>query len=368
MHSNDPISNSDPARRPEDGPARKMIKCVIWDLDDTIWQGTLLNGEARELTRGVSDIVRELDARGILQSVASKNDHDAAWPLVEAFGLSEFFLHPQISWSGKADSVRLIAEGLGIALDAIAFIDDQAAERDEVAFYLPQVRVIDALDIAGLLDRAEFQPGVITAETRTRRAMYRTDIARSEAEKQFRGTRDAFLATLDMRMSIRPAMDGDLRRAEELTLRTNQLNTTGLTFSYDELEELARSPKHLLLVARLDDRYGSSGIIGLALVETAGTAWTIQLLIMSCRVITRGVGTVLLGHLLRRAADAGARLRALFVHTDRNRQMYVTYKFAGFREVSEDAGGALLEHSLERIHPLPAYVTVVSELDEEAVS
>ncbi|WP_245982603.1 HAD-IIIC family phosphatase [Trinickia fusca] len=349
----------------DDRRARKTVKCLVWDLDDTLWQGTLLNGGARELRDDVVAIVKELDARGILQSVASKNDHEVAWPLVEAFGLSEYFLHPQISWDSKADSVRAIAETLGIGLDTVAFIDDQAAERDEVAFYLPQVRVIDALELAGLLDRPEFRPDVITDETRMRRVMYRTDIARTEAEKHFTGTRDAFLITLGMRMTIRPAREGDLRRAEELTLRTNQLNTTGLTYSYQELEDLSRSPDHLLLVATLEDRYGSSGTIGLALVETGATAWTIRLLIMSCRVITRGVGTVLLGHLLRRAADAGVRLQAAFVHTDRNRQMYIAYKFAGFVEVSEDTGGVLLEHGLKQIHPLPAYVQVISDLDEE---
>ncbi|WP_103073562.1 HAD-IIIC family phosphatase [Solilutibacter silvestris] len=347
----------------EDRHAQKTIKCLVWDLDDTLWQGKLLNGEARELKKGVAEVVRQLDERGILQSVASKNDYAAAWPVVEAFGLAEFFLHPQISWAGKADAVRTIAERLGIGLDTVAFIDDQAAERDEVAFYLPQVNVIDATEIPGLLDRAEFRLDVVTDEARMRRLMYRTDIARVEAEKSFTGSRGAFLSTLGMRMSILPAADGDLQRAEELTLRTNQLNTTGLTYSYEELEDLARSPDHLLLVAKLEDRYGSSGIIGLALVETSATIWTIRLLIMSCRVMTRGVGTVLLGHLLRKSANAGVRLRASFVHTDRNRQMYVTYKFAGFREVSQDAAGLLLEHDLKRIHPFPDYVKLVSELD-----
>lgn len=364
MHFSRPMPTSDRHRDSDIRRSRKAVKCLVWDLDGTLWDGVLLNGEARELRSGVASIVRELDERGILQSVASKNDHTVAWPVVESFGLSEYFLHPQVSWEGKAEAVRTIAEKLGIGLDTMALIDDQVAERDEVAFYLPEVLVIDAADLSSLLDRPEFKPEVVTDESRMRRAMYRSDIERTEASNQFGGTRDAFLATLAMRMSIASAVDGDLMRAEELTLRTNQLNTTGLTYSYDELEHLARSSDHLLLVAKLDDRYGSSGTIGMALLETGTTTWTIRLLIMSCRVVSRGVGTVLLGYVLRRAAEAGVRLRAAFRHTDRNRQMYMTYKFAGFRDVSEGPEGIMLEHDLQRIHPLPAYVEVVSDLDQ----
>lgn len=346
-----------------------MIKCLVWDLDNTLWRGTLLNGEARELAHGAMDIVRTLDSRGILQSVASKNDHESTWPVIEAFGLAEYFLHPQISWAGKAESVQAIADKLGIGLDALAFIDDQAAERDEVAFFLPQVTIIDAIEMDRLLERPDLNPAMITDESRMRRVMYRTDLARSEAEKAFPGKRDAFLATLAMRIAIRPVGEDDLRRAEELTIRTNQLNTTGRTYGYEELEELANSQDHMLLVAKLDDCYGSSGTIGLALIETGNELWTIRLLIMSCRVMTRGVGSVLLAHVLQRASQSGVRLRAAFVHTDRNRQMYMTYKFAGFRDIGEEEGGTLLlEHDLRQIQPSPSYVTVVSDLDLTPIS
>jgi FkbH-like protein len=194
--------------------------------------------------------------------------------------------------------------------------------------------------------------------------MYRADIDRAAAETRFEGSRDAFLATLGTRMTVRRARAEDLDRAEELTVRTNQLNTSGRTYSHAELAQLARSPDHLLLVAELEDRYGSSGIVGLTLVEATPDRWTIRLFIMSCRVMTRGVGTVLLGHLLRRARRRCVRLLADFVPTDRNRQMLVTYKFAGFRQSGEVEGGILLEHMLERIPALPGYVALVSEEDD----
>ncbi|WP_235925930.1 hypothetical protein [Actinokineospora pegani] len=118
-------------------------------------------------------------------------------------------------------------------------------------------------------------------------------------------------------------------------MRTNQLNTTGRTYSYDELDAYRTSPDHLLLVARLTDRYGPYGNIGLALVET-GEQWRVKVLLMSCRVMSRGVGTVLINHLKRRARDAGAPLHADFVPTSRNRMMLVSFKFNGFKEVGRD--------------------------------
>ncbi|MBN8214396.1 MAG: HAD-IIIC family phosphatase [Xanthomonadales bacterium] len=350
--------------------ARKqpLIKCVIWDLDETLWDGALLEGGGRALKPGIVDIIRELDARGILQSIASKNDHHVAWPVVEAFGISEYFLFPQITWNSKADSVKSIAERLGIGIDALAFIDDQQIERDEVRCFLPQVTVIDSADIEGLLDREYLQPQGITDEARSRRLMYRADIERTGAGEAFTGTRDEFLATLGMRLTIHRVGPDDLRRAEELTIRTNQLNTTGLTYSYEELDAMSRSPTHLVLVVKLVDRYGSSGTIGLAVVQKEADMWTLWLLIMSCRVATRGVGTALIAYLVRRAADSGVRLRAAFAPTDRNRQMYIAYKFAGFRDSGETADGApgtvLLEHDFQRMPVLPPYISVIAEEDD----
>jgi FkbH-like protein len=147
-------------------------------------------------------------------------------------------------------------------------------------------------------------------------------------------------------------------RAEELTVRTHQLNTTGYTYSYEELDELRHSPNHLLLIAGLDDQFGSYGKIGLALVELGPQAWTIKLLLMSCRVISRGVGAVVLTQIMKLAKSAGVRLRAEFISNDRNRMMYVTYKFAGFREMESGGKAVVLENDLSRVQEFPAYIHV----------
>lgn len=337
---------------------KQSIKCVVWDLDDTVWDGILLEDQEVRVRPDVVEIIRTLDERGILHSIASRNDHDAAMARLREHGLDEYFLYPQINWNSKAASVAQIAQDINIGLDAIAFVDDQPFEREEVAFSHGKVLCLDSRRLDGLLDRSEFTPRFITDDSKVRRRMYMADIRRNREEAEFVGPTEEFLATLGMEFTIAPAREVDLQRAEELTVRTHQLNTTGYTYSYEELDELRRSPHHKLLVASLTDRHGTYGKIGLTLIECGPEVWTIKLLLMSCRVMSKGVGSILLNHIMALAREAGARLRAEFVSNGRNRQMLITYKFAGFKEIGREGETAVLENDLSLIQPFPGYVDV----------
>jgi FkbH-like protein len=337
---------------------RKRVKCVVWDLDNTLWQGTLLENDAVCLRPGVEEMVRALDERGILQSIASRNHPETALAKLREMGLEEYFLFPQINWGSKAASIRAITEALNIGVDSICFIDDEPFELSEVQSLLPEVLCVDQKHTPGLLQMPEFLAQTVTPESRMRRHMYLSDIQRRKIEEEFAGPHEEFLATLGMVFTISRAAPEDLARAEELTNRTNQLNTTGYTFSYEELEELRCSPNHLLLIAELSDKFGGYGKIGLALVKMAPQSWTIKLLLMSCRVMSRNVGTVMLNHILGRAQQSGVRLLSEFVANDRNRMMYVTYKFAGFKEVENRGAVQILEHPLKSIPPKPHFVTL----------
>lgn len=338
--------------------AAKKIKCVVWDLDHTVWSGILLEGDSLALRPGVREAIAAFDQRGILQSIASRNESGPAREQLKRFGLEHFFLHPQINWEAKSESVKRIAERLNLGLDTFAFVDDQAFERDEVRFSVPAVRTYDAAEIARLVDDPDFTPRVVTDDARRRREMYQADFTRQEAETSFKGPNDAFLATLDLEFSFGPAEAEDLARVEELVARTNQLNTTGRVYSHEELAELRVSPDHTLLVADLTDKHGAYGKIGVVLLHRTVETWTIKLLLMSCRVMSRGVGGALITLLRQQAREAGVRLLAEFRATDRNRMMYITYKFAGFSEVSEADGHALMEADLVSIPELPAYLRI----------
>lgn len=339
-------------------PTLARIKCVIWDLDNTLWDGTLAEGDTVTLRPDALALVRLLDERGVLQSIASRNEREPTLERLRQLGWSEYFLHPQVGWHAKSLSVKAIADAFGFGLGTMAFIDDQAAERAEVQHAHPQVHCFDPADLSALRQYPPLTEAP-TPEAKQRRAFYLRDEQRNTLEASFEGPKESFLRELELRMVVEPARREHLERAEELTRRTNQLNTTGYTYSVKDFEAMLDSPAHAVLVASLEDRFGPYGVIGLTVVERRAEAWVIKLLLMSCRVLSRGVGGVVI-QLLRDAAQAaGARLFAEFKHTAVNRMMYATYRFAQFSCVERLPGeGELLECDLTRRQSFPEYVRV----------
>ena len=331
------------------------VKCLVWDLDNTLWHGTLAEDDRVSLAPATRELITTLDARGILQSVASKNDYEHAWARLTELGVAEYFVLPHISWDAKSTSIRAIADGLNFAYAAVAFVDDQATERAEVAFHLPDVRCYPAEELPGLAARPEFSPGTVTADSARRRAMYQAGFRRQTAEAEFPGSDEDFLRSLSLVMRIQRAAEEDLARAEELTLRTSQMNATGVYYSRDALRDLLTDPRHEVLVTTLEDRFGPHGTVAIVLLERHPRVWHLKLLLTSCRVVSLGAGTAILRWLTDQAARAGVHLLADFRRTERNRMMEVAYRFGGFTEESCPCVAAVgPAEDLQRMHLTPA--------------
>jgi methoxymalonate biosynthesis protein len=311
-----------------------LVKCLVWDLDNTLWQGTLLEDPDVQLSDEVRDVIGKLDSRGILQSIASKNDYDLAWQRLEKLGIAEYFVHPHISWGRKSDSVYDIAGQLKFALNTVAFVDDQPSERAEVAFRSPEVRCYTAEQAVSLADLSEFSPEVVTVDARRRRQMYQASFRRDAERESFTGPDEEFLRSLDLVMTIKRADEEGLSRVEELTLRTSQMNATGVHYPDAVLRGLLADPDHEILTVTLTDRFGPHGAVGVLLVEYHRAVWHLKLLATSCRVVSFGAGAVILGWLSDQAARASMHLAADFRATERNRMMDIAYRFAGFAEES----------------------------------
>jgi methoxymalonate biosynthesis protein len=311
-----------------DTPA--LVKCLVWDLDNTLWQGTLLEDSDVRLPGEIRDVISTLDSRGILLSIASKNDHDVAWRRLEQLGVAEYFVHPKIGWGRKSDSVRHIAEQLRFALSAIGFIDDLPSERAEVAFRAPEVRCYTAEQATILAGLPEFSPEVVTSDARRRRQMYQASFRRAAEQEAFAGPDVEFLRSLELVMRITRADEEDLSRVEELTLRTSQMNATGVHYPDVVLRGLLADRGHEVLTVTLADRFGPHGAVGVMLLAYHPAVWHLKLLATSCRVLSFGAGAVLLNWLIDQAARAGAHLAADFRPTSRNRMMDIAYRFAGF--------------------------------------
>lgn len=222
-----------------DAGCAPKVKCVVWDLDDTVWLGTLVEDDPEALVprQEVVEIIHALDARGILQSVASKNDPDEALRVLERHGLSDYLLHPQIGWGPKSQSVERIASLLDIGVDTLLFIDDQPFERAEVQAAQPAVRVVDSELLATVLERDDLDVPV-TAESGRRRLLYREESHRREALQQAPSDFDDFLRSCDIRLHLTPPTAATAERIYELGQRTNQLNYSGERLDRSDVDAL----------------------------------------------------------------------------------------------------------------------------------
>ena len=137
------------------------------------------------------------------------------------------------------------------------------------------------------------------------------------------------------------------------------MNATGVTYSYEELENFSHDDNYLVLIAQLEDKFGDYGKIGLALIEKSEKKWTLKLMLMSCRVMSRGVGTVLLNYISQLAVEANVDLYAEFIPTNRNKIMYITYKFAGYQSDSKNGEIECLKLNKDKIGKIPDYITLV---------
>ena len=341
----------------------KEIKCIVWDLDNTVWNGILLEDKNVTLKEGIDEIIKVLDSRGILHSISSKNDFETAAAKLKEFDLWEYFLYPEINWGNKSLSVKNIAGNLNIGIDSMMFIDDQQYERDEVRFSIPGIVTFDDADYKVLPAHPELNPRFVTEDSARRRKMYIENIQRTNDEEKYTGPKEEFLKSLKMELILARAEENDLKRLEELTIRTHQLNTTGRTYDYEELKVMLHSDKYLLLTAELNDKYGSYGKIGLVLIERLSDEWRIKLFILSCRVMNRGIGTILLNEIINMASNVSVKLTAEFKHTGKNRIMYVTLKFANFIESGEqdNNGLVILNNDFMVLNATPKFINLLTE-------
>lgn len=288
-----PVNQSKPAN---------FVKCVVWDLDCTIWDGILLETEDAKSLRlrdSVVQTIKELDERGIIQSIASKNDFNEAWAQLERLNIAEYFLYPQINWNPKSSSIRQIANNLNINLDTFALIDDSVFERNQVHSELPQVRVYDENTIGGLLlNRAEFNV-MVTAESKNRRKMYKAEEIRNQELNRQHGDVIEFLKSCSIEVEMfKPEEQKEKDRCFELVVRTNQLNMTGNKYNRETFDSLLNDESLNTLAFKCKDKYGEYGIVGFIHYVIENDVLIFREFTMSCRVSGKYIESSILRALL----------------------------------------------------------------------
>ena len=297
---------------------KQMIKCVVWDLDNTMWQGTLAEDKDIILNDHVVDVIKMLDSHGIVNSICSKNDYDAANHKLIEYGIREYFVFPRINWNPKSVNIKEIASSINIALSSMAFVDDSVFERSEVSESCSEVMVIDIKEIDNALESWCFQVET-SRESKDRRRTYQM-LEKQQVEKEsWTGDNDAFLLNCEMKLFVSKPLDSELIRCHELVQRTNQLNISGQVITYDELLGVVTSSHQEAYVLKCKDKFGDYGIIGFAVIEQNGQVPLITDMFLSCRVANRKVEYAFFLWLLEKYKNAGRNgLRVLYRKTDRN--------------------------------------------------
>jgi methoxymalonate biosynthesis protein len=317
-----------------------IVKCVVWDLDNTLLSGVYLESGAQPppADPAMRAVLSQLADRGIIHAIATRNPPEAARYAVHATGLR--FAAAECGWGRKSDAVRRIMAELGLAPDAVAFVDDDLYERAEVSRAVPQALVLSPEDMADAVGWPEFSPAVVTAEARRRGEMYAQRRHRLAEAQAFAGSREEFLRYCGTRVTIAAAADADVPRLHELSVRTHQFNTRGEAVAEAALRALIASAAHRVTTVCLADRFGDDGMVGGCVVDAgAARTWTVTLLMMSCRAMGRGVIEALLAWLARSAARDGAlSLTVPCLVSQRNVPLRLALAAAGFRSTGGPGG------------------------------
>ncbi|MBF0561857.1 MAG: HAD-IIIC family phosphatase, partial [Alphaproteobacteria bacterium] len=263
-------------------------KCVILDLDGTLWPGVLaetgrpfawtpeISGTFSYigLYFGLHEALLCLKKRGIVLACVSKNDEATVrelWKYPNNYPRKRLltpddFVTWRVNWNDKVDNIRSIADELGFALDTFLFIDDQPVERERVRQRLPEVEVWgdDPFILRRhLLDDPRLQLPVITAEAAARSTLVKAQLERQHHREAMNEAQ--YIASLQIQYRFeRLDTNERLGRIEELFQRTTQFNTTGRKFSPNELTALVASPTARVFALDVADRFGDHGLVGAA--------------------------------------------------------------------------------------------------------
>jgi FkbH-like protein len=361
-------------------------KCLVLDLDNTLWGGVVGEEGVDGIQLGPSypgsaflefqQHILALQQRGVILAIASKNnpaDIDEVFARHRFMQLrKDHFADVQVGWGAKSESLRRLANNLGIGLEHVVLVDDNPAECEEIRRALPMVTLIQLppqpeLYVEALHEDGWFDTVALSSEDLRRGELYQQRASAEALRSSAAGLEDYYRA-LDMELRIAPVDRTSLKRAAQLTQKTNQLNVTTRRYSEAELSALMADRHWLLVTIGLIDRFGDNGIVGLMLAKVAGDALNIDTFLLSCRVIGRAVETAMLAHLCDLAEQHG--LDAVIgelIPTAKNLPVRDLFERHGFAKATEDPSGTTMWRLClpqQRV-PWPDWFRVVREGAEQ---
>jgi FkbH-like protein len=352
----------------------KLKKCVVVDLDNTLWGGVIgedgMSGIALghsypgNCYRAFQQELLKLYHRGIVLAINSKNNEADAFEVIDKHPdmvlRREHFAAVAINWNDKANNLRALAEELNISVDSMIMLDDNPAECEQIRGQLP------ACDVVCLPDKPYLLPQVVrslrgvenirlTAEDRKKGAMYREQTVRKEQQSRYANL-DEFLESLQIEVQISPASDFSIPRIAQLTQKTNQMNATTRRYTEADVAAMASSRDRFVFGISAKDKFGDSGIIGVFILALERGECRIDTFLLSCRVIGRNIEAAMLAFILEFAKARGATaVLGEFLPTAKNAPAADLFPKHGFKKRTDTMFEADVE--AHRVHA-PGYIRV----------
>jgi FkbH-like protein len=345
----------------------RVCKALLIDLDNTIWGGVIGEDGLDGIKLGaeypgnayleVQRAILDLHRRGIILAICSKNNPEDALEVFKQHDAMllrlDHFAATRINWKSKAENIRELASELNIGIDALAFLDDNPLEREEVRMLLPEVHVIDlpagpAHFAAALRNTPVFERLARSREDRERGTYYLAERQRAQLQGSAVAL-DDYYRSLGMVVEIGAVTSRTIARVAQLTQKTNQFNLTTRRYSEQEIAIKAADARWRVDALTASDRFGDYGLVGVAITNRNGDACEIDSFLLSCRVIGRSVETALLSYVAREAASSGMRsLRGWYLPTRKNAPSKDFYPKHGFKMINENDGKLLFEYDLSK--------------------
>lgn len=280
------------------GVKQSKVKLVVWDLDNTLWDGVLGDDgiENIVLRQNIVNIIKDFDKKGIINSISSKNYYDKAVEALKKFGIFEYFVYPKINWEPKSLNINDIVKTINIGMDAVLFIDDSENELNEVKSNCKDIMTCNINQINEILENEMFDVP-ITEASRNRRLSYQQNLIRSEEEKKYSSNIDLFIKNSNIEVFVNKPADDEISRCYELVQRSNQLNISGERLSIEEIQNYLKNPNYDCYRVRVKDKYGDYGLVGFAILDISDK-YTVHLkhFVFSCRAARKKIEANLLIH------------------------------------------------------------------------
>jgi methoxymalonate biosynthesis protein len=304
----------------------RLLKLVIWDLDETLLTGILEEGD-EEISPLANELMGQLERRGVLQALATQNPPEVLPLLLDKFNWQKLLVQAEADLGPKARKVESILEQLDIhPLDA-AFLDEDPFERGALSAQIVDLTTWSMAELAAYLDAG---PAPLTEEARRRPAMYRQQQARRQDE-QAASSYTAFLRSCQFQITVRAYRPADALRVRELLTRTHRMNL-GVLPVEEALARLHQPGRHEVVVAELKDVYGDMGRCGLVHLTPVGASEVlIESLAISCRTRARGLSLAMLVALLRQGGGPYRTYRCRYRFNGHNRPLRLLLLSAGFK-------------------------------------